>query len=112
LYTSKLIKEFDSLPDYSKKSIITTLWFSYSCEADVFLKEVKNNPQYSEDVRKYVSNLLGRNKVDSKTERIMKEIYGSDLDKIWFESFTRFSDEAIGNIDFVIRSRRQNEKCR
>ncbi|CAL2104425.1 conserved exported protein of unknown function [Tenacibaculum sp. 190130A14a] len=112
LYTAKLINAFDDLSDESKKSIITTLWFSYSCEGDLFLNSVKENSKYSENIRNYAANLLSRKKVNSETKKIMTEIYGNNLDKLWIDSFYRFSDEAIGNIDYVTRMRRNKEKCR
>ncbi len=111
-YITKLIANFNSFSDYSKKSIITTLWFSYSCEGDKFLTNIIEDTQYSENVRNYARDLMSRKKVDSKIKKIMKELYGSNLDKIWFDSLNRFSDEAIGNIDYVTRMRRLKEDCK
>jgi len=111
LYISKLIEEFDSSTDLAKKSILTTLWFGYSCDGDTFLDEIKNDPKYSKDIRQYVSDLQRRKKVEAKTKKFMSDVYGDDLNKILIESFSRFTDEAIGNIDYVTRMRRQNESC-
>ncbi len=112
LYTSKLIDIFSYLPDVSKKAVITTLWFSFSCKGDKFLNTIKENRTFSKEIIDYTSTLLSMKKVDENTQNIMSKLYGNSLDRIWIDSFDSFSDEAISNIDYVTRMRRQTESCR
>jgi hypothetical protein len=112
LYLNKLTANFNSLPDHSKKSILTTIWFGYSCKGDKFLKKVASGKKHSKKVRKYAESLLANNKVYPEITKIMIKLYGDNSDDLWNSSLEQFSDEAIFNLDYVTRFRRQNEQCR
>ena len=113
LYVDTLIKYFQQTKDITaQKSIITTLWFSYSCSGDKFLQSLNKSNTLNKEVYEYAQRLLANKKLDRFYKEMLKEIKPDELEEMKKDALKRFSDEAIYDLDFVIKARRQKLNCR
>lgn len=112
-YVGTLTKVFQQTKDLSaQKSIVTTLWFSYSCSGDKFLKSLNEANTLSKEVSDYSKRLLANTKIPKEAEEYFKVTKEEDLVAIEKSALTRFSDEAIDELDFVTKTKRKKYNCR
>jgi hypothetical protein len=110
-YVDTLIAKFPSLSIKAKKSIITTLWFTYSCNGDIFLKSVLADQEVEKEVRDYTKKLTTPVKL-TKDQREYLELIGKEnIDLMRRLALQRFSDEAIAELDLSTRVIRSQKKC-
>lgn len=113
LYVDSLTLYFQQTKNVtSQKSIITTLWFSYSCLGDKFLKSLNEGNTLKKDVYEYAHRLLANDKLNRDYKKLLKNIKPDELEEIKKSALKRFSDEAIYDLDFVTKARRQKFNCR
>ncbi len=110
-YVDTLISMYSSISKTAKKSVITTLWFAYSCKGDSFLKSVMNDQTSDKDISEYAKKLMGYTKLTTDQEDYIKLIGKEHLDDIREASLQRFSDEAIEELDMTTRVLRSDKKC-
>ncbi len=112
IYTDTLITIFQQTQDIqAQKSIITTLWFSYSCRGDAFLQSLNETNTLSEEVAAYAKRLLANDELDRHYKKMLKKASPAKLEKMKQAALTRFSDEAIYDLDFVTKARRKKLAC-
>ena len=112
LYVDTLIKYFQQTKDVSaQKSIITTLWFSYSCSGDKFLQSLNESNTLKKEVYEYAQQILADNKLDMEYKKMLKKVKSEELEDMKKSALNRFSDEAIYDLEFVTKARRQKFKC-
>jgi hypothetical protein len=113
LYVDTLIKYFQQTKDITaQKSIVTTLWFSYSCLGDKFLQSLNESNTLKKEVSEYAQQLLADNKLDRDYKKMLKKIKPNELEEMKKSALKSFSDEAIYDLDFVTKARRQKLNCR
>ncbi|MBL1279086.1 MAG: hypothetical protein COA33_002365 [Fluviicola sp.] len=112
-YTDTLISIFrETNSIVTQKSIITTLWFSYSCKGDEFLNSLTPSNTLDKKVSKYAKDLLGRI-LSKEYEDIMEDLDSEELNKM-FDSgdLLRFSDESIHYLNLMVKLKRKKLNCR
>jgi hypothetical protein len=148
MYVDSLIEYFNRTDDITaQKSIITTLWFSFSCNGDKFLKTLKESNNVKKEVSDYAQQLLlnnkldnyfqemlnsitelkketqnndkvltdekvSKDKLDNNIKELMNKITEEEIENLKKSALKRFSDEAIHDLDFVTKVRRQKFNCR
>jgi hypothetical protein len=113
LYMDTLISIFKQTKDIQvQKSIITTIWFSNSCAGDEFLRSRNANNSLSIEVSDYAKRLLGNTKTSGEEKKYYKARNQEDLVEIRKSGLSRFSDEAIDDLDFVTKTWREKYPCR
>lgn len=68
LYVYVLKSGFDTMNIVAQKSIITTIWFSHTCEGDEFLKSVAKNQNLDIEVSGYATRMLNYTKISEKEQ--------------------------------------------
>ncbi len=113
LYVDTLTKYFQQTNDITaQKAIITTLWYSYSCSGDKFLRSLDEGNTVKKEVSEYAQQLLADKKLDKDYKKMLKKIKPDELEEMKTAALTGFSDEAIYDLDFVTKARRQKLTCR
>ena len=112
LYVDPLIKIFQQTKNATaQKSIITTLWFSYSCAGDKFLQSLNESNTLNKEVTDYAHRLLTNNFLDEYYKKLLKKATQQSLEEMKKNGLKRFSDEAIYDLDFVTKASRQKFNC-
>ena len=110
-YIDTLITLFKTVKPGSQKSIITTLWFEYSCKGDTFLKTLSNDNSVDKEVRNYAKKILGYTKMTKDKQEYLQSIDKKELAEIRKKALQRFSDEAIDELDMTTRAMRKDINC-
>jgi hypothetical protein len=110
-YVNTLISMFPRMSTTAKKSIVSTLWFAYSCKGDEFLKSILANKAVDKEVRSYVKKIMGYTKLTREQKDYLKMVGKEHLDEIRVASLQRFSDEAITELDMTTRVLRSERTC-
>lgn len=110
-YVDTLISIFSTVSTTSKKSIITTLWFTYSCKGDDFIKSIITSQSITKEVKDYAKKIMGYTKLTKDQKEYLKIIGKDQLSEIRTISLQRFSDEAIGELDMTTRVLRNEQSC-
>lgn len=110
-YVEKLIAIFKSLKPSSQKSIITTLWFAYSCKGDLFLSSIMTDKTLDKEVTEYAKKIMSYTKLGKDQQEYIKAIGRDQLDNLRKDALKRFSDEAIGELDLTTRVQRKENNC-
>ena len=110
-YVDTLISMFPTVSTTAKKSIVTTLWFAYSCKGDDFLKSLVSDQNVEKEVRVYAKKMMQPTKL-TKDQQDYIQIAGKEyLDEMRSMSLQRFSDEAIEELDLTTRVMRSEKNC-
>ncbi len=111
-YVDTLITIFQQTQDIQvQKSIITTLWFSYSCKGDTFLLSLNETNSLAKEVAFYAKRLLANDELDRNYKRKLKKMNANELEEMKQSALMRFSDEAIYDLDFVTKAKRKKSVC-
>jgi len=110
-YVDTLINMFKTVNLTSQKSIITTLWFAYTCKGDNFLKSIIADNTIQKEVREYAKKIMGYTKLSKDQQEYLKVIGKEELDNLRKDALKIFSDEAIEELDMTTRVHRKNHNC-
>lgn len=110
-YVDTLISIFPTVSITAKKSIITTLWFAYSCKGDEFIKSVITNQIADKEVREYAKKIMSYTKLTKDQKDYLKIVGKENIGDLRLMSLQRFSDEAIGELDMTTRVLRNEQNC-
>ena len=110
-YVDTLINMFKTVKPTSQKSIITTLWFAYTCKGDNFLKSIMTDNTTQKEVREYAKKIMGYTKLSKDQQEYLKVISKDELDNLRKDALKRFSDEAIEELDMTTRIQRKDNNC-
>ena len=110
-YIDTLVSIFKNLKPTSQISVITTLWFEYSCKGDSLLKAIQVDKSFDKEVREYAKKILGYTKLSKDQEEYIKAVGKSEIGQIRISSLQRFSDEAIEELDMTTRLMRKENNC-
>jgi len=111
VYVDTLISIFPTASKTARFSIVTTLWFAYSCKGDEFLKVIMTDLKVEKEVREYAKKIMQSTKLTKDQEDYLKTAGKEHLDEIRSLSLRRFSDEAISDLDFTTRVMRSEKNC-
>lgn len=112
LYQQTLVEFFKSTNSAdAQKSIITTLWFAYTCYGDAFLTSLTKSNTRSSEVVEYAKELLNSKRLDKDYRKLEGKMNLEDLENYKSDALKRFSDEAIHDMDFVTKVKRKNYPC-
>lgn len=106
--TSRFKEEKDTK---TRKSIVTFLWFSNTCDGNEFLKSIATDKTLDKELVDYTNDLLTRKLKKEKYYKEMDSMSFDDLIKVQTASTNRMSDEAIYELDYVTKLLRKNN-CR
>jgi len=110
-YVDTLTTIFKTLNSSSQKSIITTLWFAYSCKGDIFLNSIMVDETLDKEVREYTKNIMSYTKLSREQKQFIKSLVESQLNNLRKDALKRFSDEAIEELDMTTRVQRKESNC-
>lgn len=110
-YVDTLINMYKTVKPTSQKSIITTLWFAYTCKGDSFLKSIMTDNTMEKEVREYAKKIMGYTKLSKDQQEYLKAISKDELDNLRKDALKRFSDEAIEELDMTTRVQRKDNNC-
>lgn len=110
-YVDTLTTIFKSLKTSAQKAIVTTLWFSYTCKGDIFIKSIIENSTSDKEVREYAKKIMGYTKLNKEQEEYLKLIGKDELVNLRLEALKRFSDESINELDMTTRILRKENNC-
>lgn len=110
-YVDTLINMFKTVNPTSQNSIITTLWFAYTCKGDNFLKLIMIDNTMEKEVREYAKKIMGYTKLSKEQQEYLKAISKDELDNLRKDALKRFSDEAIEELDMTTRVQRKDNNC-
>jgi hypothetical protein len=111
-YIDTLITIFKDLKPNSQKSVITTLWFAYSCKGDDFLKTVITDKTLKKEVSAYAKKIMGLTKIEKMERDYLKTLSENELGNMRKSSLQRFSDEAVEELGLTTRLMREQINCR
>jgi hypothetical protein len=111
-YVDTLIFLFKSVNSNSQKSILYTLWFTYSCKGDSLIKASVNDKTISKDVSNYAKDMMKSPELPNEIKEQIKSLDKSKIDELRKKSLTRFSDEALDELMLSTLALRKNENCR
>lgn len=112
LYTKTLITLFKKENNTSQQSIITTLWFGYTCKGDSLINSVISDKSVGKEAREYAKAISGKSNLSKQEEEYSKAAGPGQLTSLRQNSLLRFSDEAIEELRFTTRALRKNTGCR
>lgn len=110
-YVDTLISMFSTVSTTSKKSIMTTLWFTYSCKGDDFIKSIMTSQSIDKEVKDYAKKIMSYTKLTKDQKEYLKIIGKEHLNEMRTMSLQRFSDEAIAELDMTTRVLRNEQNC-
>ncbi len=110
-YVDTLTTIFKSLKPSAQKSIITTLWFAYTCKGDLLLNSIITDKTLDKEVREYAEKIMGYTTLGEEQQEYIKAIGKDQLDNLRKYALNRFSDEAIGELDMTTRVQRKENNC-
>ena len=109
-YVDTLIRIFPTVSSSSQMSIITTLWFGYTCKGDAFLKSISDDSTVAKEVSKYAKRILGY-QLGKERGAYIETLSAERVEDMRKESLTRFSDEYIEILDMTTKVLRK-DNCR
>lgn len=110
-YIDTLITIFKTQKATSQKSIVTTLWFAYTCKGDSFLKSILIDNAIGKEVREYTKKILGYIKLSKDQQVYLEAISKEEIENLRKDALKRFSDEAIEELDMTTRIQRKDNIC-
>ena len=110
-YVDTLINMFKTVKPTSQKSIITTLWFAYTCKGDNFLKSIMADNTIEKEVKEYAKKIMSYTKLSKDQQKYLKVMSKDELDNLRKDALKRFSDEAIEELDMTTRVQRKDNNC-
>jgi hypothetical protein len=111
-YVDSLISRFKKADPVAQKSILTALWFAYSCKGDSLIKTVTNDQSLSKEVRNFTKGMMGRQALSKDESDYVEKASQNELDDLRRKALHRFSDEAIEELAFTTKVLRNNGSCR
>jgi hypothetical protein len=110
-YIDTLISIFKLVNPNAQKSIIYTLWFSYSCKGDSLIRASMTDKTLNKDVSDFSKEMISPELTNAIKEYI-NSLNKSQIDDIRKKSLKRFSDEALDELVLSTLALRKNENCR
>jgi hypothetical protein len=111
-YVDDLISVFNKSSPTAQQSILTTLWFVYSCKGDALIKAAIDDTSLSKAVRKFAKEEMANNKLTREETDYLKTLDKDALANLKTEALKRFSDEAVDELELATKVLRRDSSCR
>lgn len=112
LYIDTLISIFKKVDLVAQRSIITTLWFAYTCKGDAMINVAITDAALKNEVRSFAKQALRPPKLSKDEQAYVKALTKKELEKTREEALKRFSDEALDELIISTKAMRSNSPCR
>ncbi|MBC7487880.1 MAG: hypothetical protein H7282_14145 [Cytophagaceae bacterium] len=110
-YIDTLIAIFKDLDTNAQKSVITTLWFACDCKSDDFMETISMDKNLPIIVSDYAKRMIGYTQLSNDQKAYLNIIDKAQLQELRKSALSRFSDEAIDELDMTTRILRKQNKC-
>lgn len=107
LYIDQLLYLFKSGDSKSRKSILYTCWFSYTCKGDSLINTTMNDKTIDKEVAKYSEELMGSPALSWEIKQQIEMMDQPKIDELRKESLEGFSDEALDELMISYRMRQE-----
>ena len=111
LYVDDLISVFKTSNHSAQKSILTTLWFVYSCKGDALIKATIDDKSLSKEVRDFARDAMDHGKLGKEESAYVKTLDKASLINLRTQALRRYSDEAVGELDLTTKVLRRDSSC-
>ena len=110
-YIDTLISLFKSVNPTAQKSILYTLWISYSCKGDSLIKSSMTNKTLDKDVSDFSKEMVKSPKLTNEIKEYINSLDESQIDDLRKKSLKRFSDEALDELMLSTLALRKKDLC-
>ena len=110
-YIDTLIYLFKSVNPNAQKSILYTLWISYSCKGDSLIRASMTDKALNKDVSDYSKEMMKSPKLTSEIKDYINSLNESQIDDLRKKSLKRFSDEALDELMLSTLALRKRLSC-
>ncbi|MDB5256857.1 MAG: hypothetical protein JWM14_1552 [Chitinophagaceae bacterium] len=110
-YIDTLIAIFKDLDTIAQKSVITTLWFSCDCKSDEFIQSISMDKNLPNEISDYAKRMIAYIQLSKDQKSYLKMISKAQLNELRRSALSRFSDEAIEELDMTTKIWRKENKC-
>ena len=100
MYVNEIIPLFNEVNDDSKMAILSFLWYSCTCEGDIFIKECSENTNLNKEIQNRASMLA---ELNSKNKRNNDKKYNQLINKRK-DFLHRIGDEVL--MEFVTATKK------
>ena len=111
LYVDDLISVFKTSNHSAQKSILTTLWFVYSCKGDALIKATIDDKSLSKEVRDFARDAMDHGKLGKEESAYVKTLDKASLINLRTQALRRYSDESVGELDLTTKVLRRDSSC-
>ena len=112
MYTQALINSFKKENITSQQSIITALWFGYTCKGDSLINSVISDRSINKKVGEYAKAIISNNNLSKQEKDYSKTAGTNQLTSLRQMALLRFSDEAVEELGFTTKVLRRSTNCR
>jgi hypothetical protein len=111
-YIDTLISLFKPANPNAQKSILYTLWLSYSCKGDSFIRASMTDKTLNKDVSDYAKEMMKSPELPFETKQQINSLNKRQMDELRRKSLRRFSGEALDELMLSTLALRKNQNCR
>jgi len=111
-YIDTLISLFKLVNPNAQKSILFTLWLSYSCKGDSLIKASMTDKTLNKYASDYSKEMMKSPELTKETKEYINSLNRSQTSDLRKKSLNRFSNEALGELMLSTLALRKNENCR
>jgi len=111
LYEDGLIAKFKTATPIAQKSIISVLWYAYTCKGDALINEAINDKTLKKEVIAYAKAAMAHSKLTADEIKYIESLDKAEQGKLRSASLKRFSDEAVSELDLSTKLLRRDGNC-
>ena len=111
-YIDTLISLFKLANPKAQKSILYTLWLSYSCKGDSLISASMTDKTLNKDVSDFSKEMMKSPELTNEIKEYINSLNKSQMDDLRKKSLKRFSNEALDELMLSTLALRKNENCR
>jgi hypothetical protein len=111
-YVDSLIARFKGANPKVQISILSVLFYAYTCKGETLIKNSVNDKSLSKEVRKTAKEMTSDLKLTEDETNYAKNIQENELENMRKVALQRFSDEAIDELGQATKILRKKVSCR
>lgn len=110
-YVDSLIAVFSKISQESQLSTLITLYYTYSCKGDNFIKSIIDNKNYTSEIRDFASKIMTKHELEKEELNYINSLGKLEKDNLRTSALKRFSDEAISELNMATQIMRKEKNC-
>jgi hypothetical protein len=110
-YVDSLIAVFSKISQESQLSTLITLYYSYSCKGDNFIKSIIEDKNYKTEIRDFASKIMTKHELEKEELNYINSLGKFEKDNLRTNALKRFSDEAISELNMATQIMRKEKNC-